>query len=468
MARAKPGECAVSILSSSSILSPETKQQSVRYHMAGTKSKKRKTAEAAAEAETNADSSDGASSGVRDSRHRPGVLGKDLLKGLQDPDRFCDITLVGSDGGRVPAIRSILAMRSPVLDRMLLGSFQEAQSDEIQLDFPSDVLRSAVEWCVSDTVESFVEFQDMQKDGEEDDGIPLEKENEIIATLQTLVETAACAHYLELKSLQDWLEVMLGELMNGNFAFALTVWDSATKCGAGLANLCASALQIVRKHHKKCLGLEPDTSGCFLQALGAEGLEALVQNTHFIPHALDMFHAVYKWSNASGGSAQKTRRDKARACAAQIDLLWIPPKLLLSVVRASGLFEQKKILDAATEHAESTGPRSVCIVGAGSSFVNGVYKMAAYKLDGWPVYEMKVEHEGKGITIGVCRISSHTVYLSSPGEGKDQINGSTDDIDFYMCASLGDSEFKSGLTWQAIRNGEAPPPKVFVAPTWDT
>jgi len=435
--------------------------------MAGTESRKRKAAAEAAEAEKNADNSDGAS-GAKDSRHRPGVLGKDLLKGLQDPDRFCDITLVGSDEGRAPAIRSILAMRSPVLDRMLLGSFQEAQSDEIQLDFPSDVLRSAVEWCVSDTVESFVEFQDMQKDGEEDDGIPLEKENEIIATLQTLVETAACAHYLELKSLQDWLEVMLGELMNGNFAFALTVWDSATKCGAGLANLCASALQIVRKHHKKCLGLEPDTSGCFLEALSAEGLEALVQNTHFIPHALDMFHAVYKWSNGSDGSDQKTRRNKARACAAQIDLLWIPPKLLLSVVRASGLFEQKKILDAATEYAESAGPRSVCIVGAGSSFVNGVYKMAAYKLDGWPVYEMKVEHEGKGITIGLCRTENNHLFLSSPGEGKDQIYGSTDDIDFYGCNMGDNSEFESGLTWQATGNGKEPPPKVFVSPTWDT
>ena len=436
--------------------------------MAGTESRKRKAAAEAAEAETNADNSDGAS-GAKDSRHRPGVLGKDLLMGLQGPDRFCDITLVGPDEGRVPAIRSILAMRSPVLDRMLLGSFQEAQSDEVRLDFPSDVLRSVVEWCMSDTVDSFVEFQDMVKGGEEGGGAPPEKENEeIIATLQTLVETAACAHYLELKSLQDWLEVVLGELMNGNFACALTVWDSATKCGAGIANLCASALDIVLENHKTCFGLEASASGNFLQALNAEGLEALVQNTHFIPHAIDMFHAVYKWSNGSDGSDQKTRRDKARACAAQIDLLWIPPKLLVSVVRASGLFEQEKILDATAEHAVNAGPHSVYIVGAGSSFVNGVYKMAAYKLNDWPVYEMKVEHEGKGITIGLCRTENNHLFLSSPGEGKDQIYGSTDDIDFYGCNMGDNSEFKSGLTWQATGNGKEPPPKVFVSPTWDT
>ena len=434
----------------------------------GTKSKKRKAAEAAAEAQTNADSSDGAS-GAKDSRHRPGVLSKDLLKGLQDPDRFCDIILVGSDEGRVPAIRSILAMRSPVLDRMLLGSFQEAQSDEIQLDFPSDVLRSVVEWYMSDTVDSFVEFQDMVKGGEEDDGIPLEKENEIIATLQTLVETAACAHYLELKSLQDWLEVMLGELVIENFAFALTIWDSAAKCGADIETICASALDIVLENYKTCFGLEPSASENFLQALSAEGLEALVQNTSLIPHALDMFHAVYKWSNGSDGSDQKTRRDKARACAAQIDLLWIPPKLLVSVVRASGLFEQEKILDAAAEHAETAGPRSVCVVGAGSSFVNGVYKMAAYKVKGWPVYEMKVEYEGKEITMGMRRTIKNNVYLSSPGEGMDQIDGTGNDIDFYKCSGVRDnSEFKSGLTWQIMAKGEEPPPKFFVAPTWDT
>ena len=89
---------------------------------------------------TYADSSDEASSGVKDSRYRPGVLSRDLLVGLQDPDKFCDLTLICSDEGRLPAIRSILAMRSPVLERMLLGSFQEAQSDEIRLYFPSRVL----------------------------------------------------------------------------------------------------------------------------------------------------------------------------------------------------------------------------------------------------------------------------------------------------------------------------------------
>ena len=93
--------------------------------------------------------------------------------------------------------------------------------------------------------------------------------------------------------------------------------------------------------------------------------------------------------------------------------------------------------------------------------------MAAYKLNDWPVYEMKVEQEGKEITIGVCR-SGDTLYLSSPGEGKDQIDGTGNDNIFYNCDLPGNGEFKSGLTWDATGHGKEPPPKVFVSPTWDT
>ena len=41
-------------------------------------------------------------------------LSNDLLSSLDDPD-LCDVTLVGSDGSRVPAVRAYLSARSDVL-----------------------------------------------------------------------------------------------------------------------------------------------------------------------------------------------------------------------------------------------------------------------------------------------------------------------------------------------------------------
>mmetsp|Transcript_5265 Transcript_5265/g.14937 ORF Transcript_5265/g.14937 Transcript_5265/m.14937 type:complete len:447 (-) Transcript_5265:3930-5270(-) len=446
--------------------------------MAGTKSKKRKAAE------TGTGSSDEAT-GAQNSRHRPGVLSRDLLKGLQDPDKFCDITLVGSDEGRVPAIRSILAMRSPVLERMLLGSFQEAQSEEIRLDFSSRVLRSVVEWCVSDTVESFVEFQAMQKGSVEDeDGLTSfsrEQEKEIIATLQTLVEVAACAHYLELKSLQDWLEVMLENMiLREYFAFALTVWDSALKYGAGIDTICAFALEIVRQYHRACLGLERDTHGGFLRALSEEGLQALVKDATLAPYALDLFDAVEKWSKAGDRLGREARMEAARVCASEIDLLWIPPKKLARSVRSSGLVEDEKVIDAIAEHAKYDGPCCVCVFGAGITCINGIYRRADYEVNDAPVYEMEGNFQRRKVTFGICRDEDEVWYISLPEKGNRRLSEYAEDVDFYCASQREDTDgLSENMKWFKVCNNESdveeavnkdvlPAPELLVAPTWGT
>ena len=59
-------------------------------------------------------------------------LGNDLLATLENPD-LCDVTLIGSDGGRVPAIRVYLSARSEVLQHLLVGQFKEASEDEVHI-----------------------------------------------------------------------------------------------------------------------------------------------------------------------------------------------------------------------------------------------------------------------------------------------------------------------------------------------
>ena len=76
-------------------------------------------------------------------------LTNDLLSSLDDPD-LCDVTLVGSDGGRVPAIRAILSTRSDVLKHLLVGRFKEASEHEVHMDYPSPVLKALVHYCCTD------------------------------------------------------------------------------------------------------------------------------------------------------------------------------------------------------------------------------------------------------------------------------------------------------------------------------
>lgn len=57
-----------------------------------------------------------------------------------------DVTLVGSDGGRIWATKAVLAVRSPVFCRI----FRESSKNDcecVQLDYPAPVLRAIVAYC---------------------------------------------------------------------------------------------------------------------------------------------------------------------------------------------------------------------------------------------------------------------------------------------------------------------------------
>ena len=86
-------------------------------------------------------------------------LTHDLLTSLDDPD-LCDVTLVGSDGGRVPAIRAILSTRSDVLKRLLVGRFKEASEEEVRMDYPSAVLKALVHFCCTDEAPELLDLGD--------------------------------------------------------------------------------------------------------------------------------------------------------------------------------------------------------------------------------------------------------------------------------------------------------------------
>jgi len=92
---------------------------------------------------------------------------------------MADLQLLLSDGIQVPAFRVILACRSDVFRRMLYGDFHESASEQITLDFNSEVLTAVVEFCMTDDVRHF--------DGRSDE-----------PAARDMVQLLACADFLDL------------------------------------------------------------------------------------------------------------------------------------------------------------------------------------------------------------------------------------------------------------------------------
>ena len=85
------------------------------------------------------------------------TLALDLLSALEDDesDGFKDVTLIGSDGGRVSATKAVLAIRSPVFRKMFFGEFREASAkcDSVQMNYSAVVLNIVVKYCYTDEID---------------------------------------------------------------------------------------------------------------------------------------------------------------------------------------------------------------------------------------------------------------------------------------------------------------------------
>lgn len=76
------------------------------------------------------------------------------LEKLLSPEAnvFCDVNLVSSQAETVPAVRSLLAMRSPFFKTLLYSGFREAREPDIYISLSTRALRSVVEYAYTDEV----------------------------------------------------------------------------------------------------------------------------------------------------------------------------------------------------------------------------------------------------------------------------------------------------------------------------
>ena len=297
-------------------------------------------------------------------------------------DTLTDVTLVSSDGVRIPASRFVLAARSEVFERMLYGHFREGSSDEVKLDYSAVVLRGIVEFCCTDQI-GYAKLN-------EGAGSPM-------AYARALAQLHAAANYYELKRLADLVSNLLKESMSikNNPALACTLYDESIKLM--MPDLQPLALSIIVARPWECLLNKDSSDSC--SSFSADSLKALVQVDE-ITECI-RFAFVERWVGFEEQDKEE-RMEIAKTVLKDINLCHIAPKDLTGMVSASKLVQHERIVDAIRE--QHTGNDGVFIAGAGTVVVNGKYKEMSYGYASRDsaVYMKEAQVDGKAVKIFVA------------------------------------------------------------------
>ena len=123
-------------------------------------------------------------------------LTSSLWQALLDPD-LNDVQLVANDGDQIPASRFVLAARSPVLKRMLYGSFREAKSSTIcMMGYESTVLKAVVHYCQTNQMPPIEHQHHHHQQGQHSEEAPTTSRNSIV-----MKSNSSHTHGVDLESL---------------------------------------------------------------------------------------------------------------------------------------------------------------------------------------------------------------------------------------------------------------------------
>ncbi|KAL7540195.1 hypothetical protein ACHAXR_012319 [Thalassiosira sp. AJA248-18] len=187
------------------------------------------------------------------------------INALLNDEDISDITLIPENTNEtndpitaVPAIRAILAARSPVFRRMLYGEFREtAQSNnqeenvEVKLDYSGRVLQLLVEFCFTDKLSSLnVGINNNIGGGGSNssgiDNITLEEKARLLTNL------SGAAHYFDIPKLENDIKVQLDAKMLEHPSLACSILDEASRMLSG-EELVLIAMERIRARPKAAL-----------------------------------------------------------------------------------------------------------------------------------------------------------------------------------------------------------------------
>eukprot|EP00756_Hemistasia_phaeocysticola_P021659 Hpha_TRINITY_DN15786_c2_g8::TRINITY_DN15786_c2_g8_i1::g.37423::m.37423 len=253
---------------------------------------------------------------------------------------MADIVLEAEDGERCPAIKALLAIRSPVFRQMFAGNFADAAESSVRVPIRSgEVVRSLIEFCYTNETELLT--WESWKTGhalleEETDHLPA-----CHVRLCALVALAVAGDFYSVPTLCERAVQSVRSVMKSYpkyLCFILSATrESSLQC---IVDLRADAFDMLRRSPGKALlHVEVLCEGTLEQVLRDECLEA--------DEAL-LFDALARWAKTY---TSERRVLEAKALAVLLDYGRMAPSFLVEVVSTSGLVAAETIQDAFQKHA---------------------------------------------------------------------------------------------------------------------
>ncbi len=162
------------------------------------------------------------------------------IHSLLNDDELTDINLIpeSSDGDNnnesitaVPAIKALLAARSPVFRRCLYGEWRETKSNhnngdddddvlQVKLDYSGRVLQLLVEFCFTDKLASLTDTN-------------AKSSSTLEEQVRLLTQLNGAAHYFDIPKLEQDIQKHLNVMMSQHPSLACAILDEASKVPSG-------------------------------------------------------------------------------------------------------------------------------------------------------------------------------------------------------------------------------------------
>ena len=253
---------------------------------------------------------------------------------LWQEEQYADIILQSNDGERIPAIRCILASRSPVFRSMLYGHFLEANSSTIALSFSGKVLRGLVQYIYTNECNLLVSA------ASHDPGV-----------VPSLIELAKAANFFWFTKLLDKILVVTTQWMEKEPDLSLLVLANCSK--AGSFEIESLATYFIRTRMRWIT-----FKSKLITSLETHHMTMILQDDDLECTEMEVLLFFVKWvagnrrkRRAGGGTPLFMYRKRAEmALAKHIRLYKIPERELRSIEKLSSFVEDADLRDAFAFH----------------------------------------------------------------------------------------------------------------------
>lgn len=243
-----------------------------------------------------------------------------ILSNIFEKEELQDVILQGNDSVKVSSCRSVLAARSKVLEKMLVGNFSEAAKRVVEIPYPGAVLQALVEYI-------FLDFAPTVAHAADGNQLP---------EFRHLLYVAGAAKYFDLPILARKVYLSLSKTIEELPSSAFALLEACQQEGL-------SVPEALWKHASKCalsgnVAINRET----VAILSAEALNQLLKQNKQLLTDYKIFDIIQKWAASDG----ETRKLPAMNLTKYVRLEKIHPSLLSTTVTQSDLVSIDQINEA--------------------------------------------------------------------------------------------------------------------------